>query len=430
MTLSKERMTTKGVYRRAMQVLGVTGLIALTLAAGQTAQAATYYMATNGRDSNPGTISQPFASCEKGYSRCNAGDTLYVRGGVYNLSGFRADGIRLTGRNGSGSSARIKIWAYQGETPIFDCTNQTYDASSSGLFVSASWLHLRGLTIRNEQEANNNSWSVGIAIRDSSNNIFERITAARNEGAGIQIIGNSANNTLLNCDSYSNYDPKTNGGDADGIQITGIPANATGNRISGCRVYGNGDDGIDLWESEAPIVVENTWSFFNGYVPGGSNTPAGNGMGFKLGRNDNGPRHNIRRCLAFQNRGYGFVDNNASGPSNWYNNTSYQNDTGFTVYIDIAHRLRNNVSAEDVNAAVFYYPNTVDDTYNSWNLPVSATSSDFVSVDTVSAQGARQSNGDLPNYGLLQLRSGSDLIDKGTDVGLSGSDRAPNLGAY
>ena len=45
--------------------------------------AATYYVATNGSDSNPGTQSQPFQTVQKGLSVLQAGDTLYLRGGTY-----------------------------------------------------------------------------------------------------------------------------------------------------------------------------------------------------------------------------------------------------------------------------------------------------------------------------------------------------------
>ena len=42
-----------------------------------------YYVSTTGSDSNPGTISQPFATIQKAADVATYGDTVYIRGGVY-----------------------------------------------------------------------------------------------------------------------------------------------------------------------------------------------------------------------------------------------------------------------------------------------------------------------------------------------------------
>src|SRR4051812_25692979 len=46
-------------------------------------RAATYYVATNGNNSNPGTQSQPFLSVQKGVDTARAGDSVLVGSGVY-----------------------------------------------------------------------------------------------------------------------------------------------------------------------------------------------------------------------------------------------------------------------------------------------------------------------------------------------------------
>jgi hypothetical protein len=43
-----------------------------------------YYVATNGSDSNPGTISQPFRTVGRGIASLASGDTLIIRAGTYN----------------------------------------------------------------------------------------------------------------------------------------------------------------------------------------------------------------------------------------------------------------------------------------------------------------------------------------------------------
>jgi len=68
---------------------------------------------------------------------------------------------------------------------------------------------------------------------------------------------------------------------------------------------------------------------------------------------------------------------------------------------------------------------------NSWNLTtLTADSSDFVVLSEDSAAAARQPDGSLPNNGFGRLVRGSDLIDKGVDVGLPYSGSAPDLGAF
>ncbi len=52
--------------------------------------AATYYIAKNGSDANPGTLEKPFATINKGCSVLTAGDTLYIRGGIYQMTVYES----------------------------------------------------------------------------------------------------------------------------------------------------------------------------------------------------------------------------------------------------------------------------------------------------------------------------------------------------
>jgi uncharacterized protein (TIGR03437 family) len=56
---------------------------ATVLLCGSGAFARNYYVATNGLDSNPGTLDQPFQTIQKAASVMVAGDTAYVRAGSY-----------------------------------------------------------------------------------------------------------------------------------------------------------------------------------------------------------------------------------------------------------------------------------------------------------------------------------------------------------
>ena len=72
-------------------------------------------VAPNGRDANPGSYAEPFATLEAAMNAMNPGDLLYVRGGLYRSAG--------TGRGLSQKKGAADKWFtvlnYPGETPVF-----------------------------------------------------------------------------------------------------------------------------------------------------------------------------------------------------------------------------------------------------------------------------------------------------------------------
>src|SRR6185503_11796655 len=74
----------------------------------------------------------------------------------------------------------------------------------------------------------------------------------------------------------------------------------------------------------------------------------------------------------------------------------------------------------------------VDTAYNTWDssLGVSVSAADFQSTSITGMDGPRQADGSLPCVPFLRLAAGSDLIDKGQNVGLPFAGSAPDLGAF
>ncbi|MBF0457090.1 MAG: hypothetical protein HQK99_04260 [Nitrospirae bacterium] len=78
-------------------VLAVLFIILSGFAAS--AYAANYYVATNGSDSNPGTISQPFLTIQKCASTAASGSVCYIRAGTYRETVTPNSGITITSYN-------------------------------------------------------------------------------------------------------------------------------------------------------------------------------------------------------------------------------------------------------------------------------------------------------------------------------------------
>ena len=384
-------------------------LLSLFFATPTLVNATTYYVAPNGSDSSAGTQAAPFGTLQRAHDIVVAGDTIYMRGGTYRFA------VRTTLIRDGTSGNPIKVLNFPKEAPAIDGINQP--SGNHIIYMnSASWWHIKGLELKNA--------AVAAIFLDgnSSNNIIESNNAHHNmrlvSGGGVGAIsmyGTSGNNTILNNDVHDNNDAG-DGGAADGI---GSPSQGTGNVIRGNRAWRNSDDGIDMWTG-APALIENNWAWENGYT-GDNLQPRGNGNGFKLGGAGAGGRHTLKNNLAWKNRFHGFNENSAGHPLILYNNTGWDNPSG-NYYFPQSNTFRNNVSFGARG------PISGSDTFNSWTLGVTVSAADFSSLDDTIARGPR--NGALPTSNFLRLVAGSDLIDRGVNVGIAYAGSAPDLGAY
>jgi parallel beta-helix repeat protein len=411
------------------KVLLVTLLILL---APLPLQAETYYVASDGKDTAAGTESAPFATVGRAQTAAKAGDTVLIRGGKFAFSGSGTVGVAF---NKSGSAgAPINYFAYPGEIPVFDLSSLTPSNRVTGLDVHCDYIHIRGLEVTGVRQYQSGQDSWGVRIQ-GSNNIIENLNVHHNEAPGI-FITSGANNTILNCDSHHNYDALESGGSGDGF---GCHSSGGGNVMSGCRAYDNSDDGFDFINAAGSCKVEKSFAFRNGFIPD-TKTTAGNGAGFKAGGYGSPPSvpatgaatHTVQQCVAFGNRSQGFYANHHPGKINFFNNTSFNNSVNYHMLADSgypsSHVIRNNIAMPS-GTAISNLTGGTDD-FNSWSLSVTVSSEDFLSVAQEEAQSPRGADGSLPSINFLHLADGSDLIDKGTDVGLPHAGKAPDLGAF
>ena len=391
---------------------------------------AVYFVSTNGSDANAGSIDQPFASLQHAHDLAQPGDTIYLRGGTYLVD-------TVIALSSSGTAGKpITVSSFQGEKVVLDGAGIPTPEEFNGRVIrldDVSWNHFKGIEITNGPDG-------GLLIDGAShNNVFEQIVAHHNgrasvaEGTGIAIYGTGANNLFLNCDSYANYDVLGGGENADGFAIDAGP----GNVLRGCRAWNNSDDGFDFFNASfetnragSAVRAEECWAWGNGYDPNG--IPRGDGDGFKLGgqRPDLGNTsggHTIVNSVSWNNLHDGFEGNDATIPITVLNSTAYGNNAQNYHFNMGGHILTNNICYQPAKG-ISLAPGTVQ-TANSWNLKVTVSNADFLSLSDSVARGPRQADGSLPDTDFLHLAPDSDLIDKGVDVGLPSVGR-PDLGAF
>lgn len=246
-----------------------------------------------------------------------------------------------------------------------------------------------------------------------------------------------------------NFDPDTKGGNADGFACK--MHNGKGNVFRGCRAWHNSDDGWDLYETDWPVEIVDCWSWHNGdqtdfdsiylALKGTKMSSfSGNGNGIKLGGNGTGGdskgQHVVTRCVAFNNRYRslkGFDQNSHKGGVVVRNCAAWNNGYNYMFETDASgstNEFRNNISFSPKSGAGWEFSAGSILENNSWQLSVTASAADFADTTEAGAAAPRRADGSLPDNGFARLVAGSDLIDKGRDIGLPFAGVAPDLGAF
>lgn len=430
----------------------------------------------NASDSNAGTdIDYPWATWGKAFNATEVqpGDTVYFRGGVYNKNIAEGNGgwyypsrsQEGTGYNISRDGTAdnyIHYFAYPpdyavGNKPILDC----YDAYSPtnrlvwGIYAGeVNYVHFKGLTVRNVRQIEGRDMAAfGWQVRGRGL-IFEQCEAYNIWGVGFRCGSNTGYDIhFINCDAWMCCDSLSAaqpGNDGYGFQVIESSGN---DYYTGCRAWLCGDDGFSasiLFSAHQThyLNYNNCWSFRNGMLEGG-------GSGFKMGwiaYTDGNLKRTYKNCIAAYNRWNGWKTNDYRESvaiyCHVYNCVAYHNgwqggvgfvSGGFEIHNvssdtdenELKRILRNNISYDNEGNAVWLGDGALyTHDHNSWDIPITLTDNDFVSLDSTGLTGARQADGSLPVLNFLKLSSTSAAIDAGTDVGLDYNNAAPDLGAY
>ena len=348
--------------------------------------AKTYYVAPAGDDNASGIKEKPFATFGKAQSLAEPGDTVYFRQGIYRISnaeiqnkkGRYAVVFNIT-RSGK-PDAPIVYSGYADETAEFDMSAvNPGDYRLTGILLSADNIVLSNLSITGLKVLQKgHSQSECVRIVKANNCVLSRMAFHDGMAIGVYLLSGK-NNVIEYCDAYNNYDYYSDngyGGNTDGFGAHCMSAEDTGNVFRYCRAWWNSDDGFDLINCLAPVVIENCIAFYNGFRPG-TLMPAGDGTGFKAGgygMKDKAqmvrevkvaPRHVVKNSIAYRNKNKGIYANHHLGGVDFINNISIANPRNYTMVgrksvdeaVDVAgygHVLKGNISIKPIGKGMDY----------------------------------------------------------------------------
>lgn len=256
----------------------------------------------------------------------------------------------------------------------------------------------------------------------------ERVTISNSTAYGGQhgfIIGGTI--TLKNSVAYSNL--------VDGIRVAYDNNVAT---ITNCTAYSNGDDGYDFFGSNNKIITK-------------SIAYSNVGMGFKMGAGATNRGMVFNYCIAYNNGQAGFGANAGDGYI-LYNNVAVNSVIGFELWGADNTIVINNIGYNNSNVNI-----QIDGTHiptmnhNIWYSATGNTAqglnrfynnTELAAWKTATGQDANSFFSDPLFQSIadnnFRLKSGSNAINGGTDVGLltdfAGTNvplgSAPEIGAY
>ena len=346
---------------------------------------------------------------------------------------------------------KINYWAYTGETPHFDFSSVApANQRVVGFWVEADYVHLKGIEITGIQVTITTHTESYCIYSWGNHNIFENISMHDNTGTGLRH-RRGGNNLFLNCDAYNNHDDVSQdgkGGNTDGF---GCHPNSTGtgNIFKGCRAWFNSDDGFDCIRSAAEITFDSCWAMYNGYSQ--SFQDLGDGTGFKIGgyafdeasRIPNPvPVNTVSFCIAVRNKANGFYANHHLNGNIWLHNTGYRNAFNFNmvnrespqsqnINVDgYNHVLKNNLGYLGRSGETAHLDTSQNTVFtNSFDMNLTLSSEDFISLDESQLMAPRKADGSLPDIDFMAIDPSSPLMNSGTDIGFPFLGSAPEPGS-
>jgi hypothetical protein len=219
-----------------------------------------FYVATTGNDSNPGTQATPWRTIQHAADTARAGSTVNVRGGVY-------EELVSINASGNASDGFITFRSFPGETAALDATHFTPAGRTGVLTIqNKSYVRIEGFEIRNFRTAEHRLAPLGTNVMGSGSHIellnnnvhhiennFEGRDApgSGGNGFGIAVYGTDAKTPITDLIIDDNEVHHLKTGSSESLVVNG---NVTHFRITHDVVHDNNNIGIDVigFERAAP----------------------------------------------------------------------------------------------------------------------------------------------------------------------------------
>jgi hypothetical protein len=330
----------------------------------------TYYVAKNGSNSNPGTLSQPWLTIQKAANTIVAGDTVYVRSGVYNEYVYIGTSPPYTGKSGTATNP-IVYKAYPGEYPIIDGTGLSNTGGYSLITVyNVSYCTIEGFELRNSSK--HGIWAFGTY----SNLTLRRMKIHDTQISGIYI--EKGSNLLVDgCEVYNTNSIPVE----EQVSLMGV----TGFEIKDSIFHNSGKTALDFKQGCINGLVHNNEIYGNNDTTSGIYLDAGYGDrdtdNIKIYNNkihdliasaitigsETSPHHAVTNVDIYNN----LIYNNYTGFAVWpnpftrtfriINNTFYNNGSEIAVYgsdanagVNLNCIIRNNILVHNGNYMIYF----------------------------------------------------------------------------
>lgn len=282
-----------------MEKMFLLNLIFLVIFSINVINASDYYVAINGNDSNPGTLSQPWRTIQHAVDSVLPGDTIYVRGGVYEgariehsgtsteyitLRSYPAEAVIINSPSSSNvhnsiievetwsGDSRVSYWVIEG-FEIMGATsygidlrgtyyiivrnNKVHYNNVTGIFTAFSYF----TTIQNNESYDNGEH--GIYISNSSDYVvISNNVIYHNYSCGIHMNGDESMGgdgiiTGVLVEKNIIYENGLGGGSA--INMDGVMDSTVKNNL----LYNNHASGISLYQIDGAVCSSGNWIMNN-----------------------------------------------------------------------------------------------------------------------------------------------------------------------
>jgi hypothetical protein len=312
-------------YLRRIGYLMCGMVLTGSLLGAQLVDAATYYVATTGSDSNPGTEASPFQTINRGRKALASGDTLFINSGLY------AEELTNPLPSGLSASQPTKMTGPAANRPIIRPTTSNNGGYLILLNSNRSHITFENLVLDASAMPVANSGLTTNSVTIITNLVLQDCEVIGRTGAadtaGAVTIGNNTQATVRRC-SIHGWRSNTSNPGAHGLYWRG-----KNGLIEFNRIYDNNGYGLQFYNTGGSGGGVDNNVFRNNYVHG-HNVKGGLYIGSGVG---NQAYNNI---IVNNNGGIGVRGQNTK----IFNNTVYHNTgNGVQVSSGVGAVIQNNI---------------------------------------------------------------------------------------